>query len=113
LDEIVRTFKLKSEPDDKASVRSKAISVEDMHMGAYHDPAFSGPIFPHGSRDSAYQAPRRLRGTIVSIQPGRRGKEKTQILTIKLDDLAREPQDLLHTSVELVVQPRPALRSKR
>jgi hypothetical protein len=65
----MRTFKLKSEPDDKACVQSKAISVEGMHMGAYHGPAFSGPIFPHGSCDNAHQGPQRLRGTIVGVQP--------------------------------------------
>jgi len=82
-------------------------------MEAYHGPAFSGPIFPQGSHDTGCKEPQRLHGTIVSVQPGRRGNEKTRILTITIDGLVPEPQDLLYTSVELFVQRPVELRTKR
>jgi hypothetical protein len=81
--------------------------------GSLSRSCFFGANFPQGAHDKVSNEPKRLHGTIVSIQPGRRGKEKTQILTIKLDDLTDEPQELLYANVELVVQRHIALRTKR
>lgn len=75
-------------------------------MDGIKGPFYSGPIFPIGSRDKNFTPPQRLKGKIIGVRPGRSGeKETTQILTIKLTSADLDDQKLLHSDVEIVVQP--------
>ncbi len=74
-------------------------------MTANRGPSFSGPIFPIGSQDKDQPPLQPLQGTIVGVRPGRRGEETTQIVTIKLTDLAPDLRKLLQTNVVLLVPP--------
>jgi hypothetical protein len=77
-------------------------------MDRIRRPLYSGPMFPIGSRSQHSPTPRRLRGTIVGVRPGRRGEVgMTRILTIKLSESHPETNRLLHADVELLVRPKP------
>ena len=74
-------------------------------MNANQGPSFSGPMFPIGSQDKDQAPLQPLQGKIVGIRPGRRGEESTQIVTIKLSDLAPDLRKLIQTDVVLLVPP--------
>ncbi len=75
-------------------------------MDTQREPAISGPMFPHGQHDRESLPQLRLRGTIIGTRPGRRGEEVAQVITIKLEDWAYNPQKLLNTEVDLLLHPR-------
>ena len=74
-------------------------------MDTNQGPMFSGPIFPHGSHDKDPTPSQLLQGRIVGVRSGRRGEESTQILTIQLTEADLDASKLLHSIVDLFVNP--------
>ncbi len=76
-------------------------------MDRIRGPLYSGPIFPIDPRTRQRGAPRRIKGRVVGVRPGRSGEVgATQIITIKLDEPYPEVQRLLHMDVEILIQGR-------
>ena len=73
-------------------------------MDSIQGPFYPRPIVPIGPSEMSRAAPRRFKGKIVGVRPGRSGEVgTTQILTIKLSAPSQEAGRLLHAEVEILM----------
>ena len=77
---------------------------EGNHMNNIQGPFYPRPIVPIGPSETNRAGPRRFKGKIVGVRPGRSGEVgTTQIITIKLSASPQEAGRLLHAEVEILM----------